>query len=166
MYAIIKSGGKQFQVIEGQKLHLELLSGAKGDQIVITDVLALFDGKKLLIGNPILSRASVALEILDQVKDKKIIVFKKKRRKDYKRKHGHRQNLTSVKILKINIEGESTKKTSSKSSDKNKSASNSDLKKQELTSKESKAKKPKSGKASTKKTLPAPEKDSLSKKSK
>lgn len=97
MYAVIKTGGKQYKVATGDVLKIEKLVGDEGSEIVFNEVLALGDK----IGKPLVSGASVKATILKQAKADKIIVFKKKRRQNYRRKNGHRQYITIVKIAEI-----------------------------------------------------------------
>ena len=102
MFAIIKSGGKQYKIKENDIIFVEKLKNKKGDKIDIKDVLLVSnDEKDIKIGTPFLKGKSVKPEVLQQKKNKKIIVFKKKRRKNYRKKNGHRQNITVLKILKI-----------------------------------------------------------------
>ena len=101
MLAIFKTGGKQYSAKAGEILKVERLSGAKGDKISFNNVLAISDDKTNKIGEPLLKDAFVEAKIIDQIRDKKIIVFKKKRRHNYRRKMGHRQDLTLVKITEI-----------------------------------------------------------------
>jgi large subunit ribosomal protein L21 len=101
-FAVIRTGGKQFQVSPGDVLRIPSLAGKyAGDEIQFTEVLATGNDKGLLIGTPIIEGARVIGRILDQGRAPKIIVFKFKRRKHYKRKQGHRQGYTSVKIESI-----------------------------------------------------------------
>ena len=100
MYAVIKTGGKQYKVIEGQKLRVEKLPGTKGDQVTFSEVL-LVSGDTPKIGQPLVAGASVAAEITAQDRGKKIVVFKFRRRKNYRRKAGHRQPYTELKITGI-----------------------------------------------------------------
>lgn len=94
MYAVIRTGGKQYKIASGDIVKLEKLDGEEGSEIVFNEVLAIGD----LIGTPLVKGAFVKATVLKQVKDKKVIVFKKKRRQNYRRKNGHRQNITLVKI--------------------------------------------------------------------
>jgi len=103
MYAVIRTGGKQYKVEEGDTLRVEKLDGAKGDDITFDDVL-LIGGEDYAIGSPTVKGARVSASVVRQFKDKKIIVFKMKRRKRYRRTQGHRQNLTEVLITKISKE--------------------------------------------------------------
>lgn len=101
MYAVIKTGGKQYRVAEGQTLRVEKLPGAKGDKVNFKDVLFV-GGDSPKIGQPLVKGASVDAEIQGQDRSKKVIVFKFKRRKGYRNKNGHRQPYTELKITGIN----------------------------------------------------------------
>ncbi|MFZ3072806.1 MAG: 50S ribosomal protein L21 [Thermodesulfobacteriota bacterium] len=101
MYAVIKTGGKQYRVKEGDTLRVEKLEGDKGSTIEIKDVLAVGEGEAVKIGAPAVDNAKVLCEILAQGKDKKVLLFKKKRRKGYSKKQGHRQFFTSIKVKEI-----------------------------------------------------------------
>jgi large subunit ribosomal protein L21 len=101
MYAVIKTGGKQYRVAANDVLQIEKLEGAAGDTVVFEQVLMVGDGGTIDIGAPFVAGASVAAEIAAQERGPKIIIFKKRRRKHYRRKNGHRQDLTSVKITEI-----------------------------------------------------------------
>lgn len=101
MYAIIKTGGKQYRVSEGQTLRVEKLDGEKGDSVRLGDVLLLGGEGDTRIGTPLLDGAVVEAQIVRQARAKKIIVFKKKRRKGYHKKQGHRQYFTELKITGI-----------------------------------------------------------------
>ena len=101
MYAVIFSGGKQYRVQEGEVLEVEKMSGEVGKPVSFDKVLMFSDGEKATIGTPLLENASVNGHIVEQGKAKKIIVFKYKRRKRYRRKQGHRQQFTAVKIDSI-----------------------------------------------------------------
>ena len=105
MIAIIKTGGKQYAVKAGQILKVEKLLGKKGDNISLSNVIALTDSSNHTLGNPLIKGATVDAKILDQIRDKKIIVFKKRRRQNYRSTQGHRQYLTVLKIESINHEG-------------------------------------------------------------
>ncbi len=98
MYAVIKTGGKQFQVSEGDVIQVEKLEGQPGDTVEFEEVLMLRTDSDVKIGTPIVEGAAVSATILDQTKGKKIIVYKFKRRKDYRRKQGHRQKYTKLRI--------------------------------------------------------------------
>jgi large subunit ribosomal protein L21 len=100
MYAVIKTGGKQYRVSEGDRLRVEKLEGAVGDKLEIADVLML-GGDKVAVGAPLVKGAKVDLQIVAQGLGKKIIVFKMRRRKRYRRKNGHRQPYTELKVTGI-----------------------------------------------------------------
>jgi large subunit ribosomal protein L21 len=103
MYAVIKTGGKQHRVSPGEVLAVEKLAGNQGEQVVFDQVLMVVNDADIRIGAPVVEGAKVVGEILAQTKDKKINVFKMKRRKGYKKKTGHRQQLTSMKITEISV---------------------------------------------------------------
>jgi len=100
MYAVVKTGGKQYKVSEGDILKVEKLEGAVGDAIELGEVL-MVGGEEVRIGTPLLPGAKVKAQIVQQDKDKKILVFKSKRRKGYRKKYGHRQPITRLKITGI-----------------------------------------------------------------
>ena len=97
MYAVIKTGGKQYKVASGDVVKLEKIAGEEGKEVIINEVLALDD----TVGTPLVSGAWVKATVLKQARDAKVIVFKKKRRQNYRRKNGHRQSVTIVKITDI-----------------------------------------------------------------
>mgnify|MGYP001493971483 FL=1 len=101
MYAVIKSGGKQHKVSEGEEILLEKLSLDEGEVIEFSEVLAVNKDGNLNVGKPLLDGAVVKGKVINHLKTKKITVIKMKRRKDYRKKQGHRQNLTKVKIESI-----------------------------------------------------------------
>jgi large subunit ribosomal protein L21 len=100
MYAVIKTGGKQYRVNEGDRLRVEKLEGVVGDTIDFAEILML-GGDTVSIGTPLVSGAKVSAEIVGQGLGKKIIVFKMRRRKRYRRKNGHRQPFTELKVKGI-----------------------------------------------------------------
>ena len=102
MYAVIKTGGKQYKVSKDDVISIEKLSDDAGKKIKLTEVLIISDKGKPIIGDPLIKGASVEAEIVDHAKNAKVTVFKKKRRHNYRRKKGHRQNITNIKILSIN----------------------------------------------------------------
>jgi large subunit ribosomal protein L21 len=103
MYAIMQSGGKQYTVKVGDFVELEKFEGEVGAKVVFDTVLAVGEeGGKLNVGTPVVAGAAVEGEIVDQFRGKKIVVFKMKRRKSYRRTQGHRQSLTRVKITAVN----------------------------------------------------------------
>ncbi|OVE75168.1 50S ribosomal protein L21 [bacterium E08(2017)] len=100
-YAVVLTGGKQYMVKENDTVEVELLGAEAGEKIELDSVLALSDGKNLQVGNPVIKDAKVSCTVVDNIKGKKVINFKKKRRKGYKRKMGHRQNLTVLQVNSI-----------------------------------------------------------------
>ncbi|HBK92971.1 MAG TPA: 50S ribosomal protein L21 [Parvularcula sp.] len=105
MYAVVKTGGKQYRVAAGDTVEIERLPGAAGDIVTLDEVLMLGDGANVTIGAPRVAGASVAAEILEQARGPKIIVFKKRRRQNSRRKKGHRQDLTILRISEILTNG-------------------------------------------------------------
>ncbi len=105
MYAVVKTGGKQYRVAKDDVIKVEKLDGAAGDIIALDEVLMLADGDKVTIGAPRIDGASVAAEILEQARAKKVIIFKKRRRQNYRRKKGHRQHLTVLRVTDILTDG-------------------------------------------------------------
>jgi large subunit ribosomal protein L21 len=103
MYAVIKTGGKQHKVSEGDVLSIEKLVGDKGAEVVFNDVLMVGDDKNIKVGKPFVEGATVTGEIVNQKKGPKIHVYHMTRRKGFHKKTGHRQKLTSMKIKKISI---------------------------------------------------------------
>ncbi len=101
MYAVIQTGGKQYRVSPGDYLEVERLEGQEGDLVEFQSVLLASDGQEVRVGRPFLEGTKVIGRILKQGKGKKIVVFKYKRRKNYRRKKGHRQLLSFVRIEKI-----------------------------------------------------------------
>jgi large subunit ribosomal protein L21 len=101
MFAIVKTGGKQYRVTPGDQIVVERLEGEVGGEISLNHVLAIGDGDSGAIGRPTLADAFVRARIVQQPRGTKVIVFKKKRRKNYRRKHGHRQELTVLRIEEI-----------------------------------------------------------------
>ena len=100
MYAVFKTGGKQYRVAQGDQLRVEKLPGNVGDAISFDQVL-LVGGDAIKLGKPLVSGAKVEAKIVNQGLGKKIIVFKFRRRKNYRRKNGHRQPFTALEILNI-----------------------------------------------------------------
>ena len=102
-YAIIRTGGRQFRIAEGDTIDVDLLDIDSGKTATFSDVLMFADGDNVTHGNPLISGAKVTAEVVEQRKDKKIIAFKYKRRKGYHRTVGHRRKLTRVKIKSISV---------------------------------------------------------------
>jgi len=101
MYAVIKTGGKQYRVAAGDKIQIEKLVGNPGDAVEFTEVLMVANGEAVNIGAPHVAGAKVVGEIASQDRGPRVIIFKKRRRKHYRRRNGHRQDLTSVTIREI-----------------------------------------------------------------
>ena len=100
-YAVIRTGGKQYRVSEGDLVKVEKLDGEVGEKVTLADVLFIGDNGTVRIGAPVVANARVVGEIISQAKAKKVVVFKKKRRKSYSRQRGHRQHQTTLKITGI-----------------------------------------------------------------
>jgi len=103
MYAVIKSGGKQHRVVEGERLKVELLPVEPGQVITFDDVLMVVNGDNIQVGTPIVSGAKVTAEVLDHGRHDKIRIVKFRRRKHYRRQAGHRQYYTELKITSISV---------------------------------------------------------------
>ena len=116
MFAIINIAGKQFRIQEGDQIKVPQLSTEAGKSLVFDKVLLTNQGGKVELGSPLLSNASVSATVVDHGRDRKIRIFKKKRRKGYKRQNGHRQGFSLVKIDSISTSG--AKKTSNKTTEK------------------------------------------------
>jgi large subunit ribosomal protein L21 len=101
MFAVIKTGGKQYRVAENDVIRVERLDGEAGASVTLDQVLMVGEGDSVTVGTPTVDGASVAAEVVEQGRGPKIIVFKKKRRQNYRRKKGHRQDLTTLKITGI-----------------------------------------------------------------
>ncbi len=101
MYAVIQTGGKQYRVAEGETLRVEKLSASAGDKLTFDPLLFADDGGGVHVGHPVIAGMKVEAEVLEQGKGKKIVIFKYKRRKSYRRKTGHRQPFTALKITSI-----------------------------------------------------------------
>ncbi len=101
MFAVIRTGGKQYRVAKNDVLKIEKIQGEVGDTVSLDEVLAVDDGAAKSVGAPLVDGASVAAEVLDQRKDKKVHIFKKKRRHKYRRLKGHRQDITVLRVTDI-----------------------------------------------------------------
>lgn len=101
MYAVIKTGGQQFRVAKGDKLSIQKLDSEAGKTITLEDVMMINDGKTAKVGTPLVSGAKVMAKVIDQVRGEKVVIFKKKRRQNYRRTKGHRQHLTVIEITDI-----------------------------------------------------------------
>ena len=124
MYAIVNILGKQFKAEEGKKASVPKLTGEIGDEITFDQVLLIKDGDSTLVGNPILSGASISAHLVEHKRSRKILVYKKKRRKGYQRKNGHRQWYSEIKFVKIEL-------PNATSSNKNKKIKNQNLSQEE-----------------------------------
>jgi len=111
MYAVFKTGGKQYRATQGQKIKLEKITANSGDKVLFKEVLMVGEGLDVEIGTPFLANATVEAKVLEEAKDKKIEVIKFKRRKNYKRTYGHRQCYTLVEITGIKVKKETKPKT-------------------------------------------------------
>ena len=100
-YAVIRTGGKQYRVSEGETIKVEKISGDVGDKVTLGEVLFVGGNGEVKIGSPLVTEARVTGEIVNQGRAKKVLVFKKKRRKSYSRQRGHRQYQTTLKIMAI-----------------------------------------------------------------
>ena len=101
MFAVIKTGGKQYRVTPDDVIQIERISGEAGDEVFFNNVLILADDGKTDVGTPLVDGARVAGTLMEQTRGEKIIIFKKKRRKNYRRRNGHRQDLSVVRITDI-----------------------------------------------------------------
>ena len=105
MFAVLKTGGKQYKVAKNDVIEIERLPGEAGQQVVFDQVLMLGDGASATVGAPLIAGASVAATVLEQSLADKVIIFKKRRRHNYRRKRGHRQQLSVVRIDEILTDG-------------------------------------------------------------
>lgn len=114
MFAVIRTGGKQYKVSKDDVITVEKLAGDAGAKLEFTDVLAIGDGPDTTFGTPIVAGARVTAAVLEQTQGDKIIIFKKSRRKNYRRKRGHRQQLTVLRITDISPGGKAAAKAPAK----------------------------------------------------
>ena len=103
MYAIVEIGGQQFKIEKDQKLYVNLMEGDEGKEVEFDQVLLLANGDDIQVGKPLVDGARIKAKILANVKSDKVIVFKKKRRKGYQKKNGHRQPMTQIQIEEITV---------------------------------------------------------------
>ena len=122
MYAIVNISGKQFKATEGARVRVPLQTGDAGAKVTFDNVLLLHDGSSTQIGTPIVTGATVTATVVEHGREKKIIIYKKKRRKGYQRKNGHRQWFSEVEIQKIKATATKTKKPAKKADSKVKEA--------------------------------------------
>ena len=100
-YSVVATGGKQYRVSSGDRLRVEKLDGEVGANVELTEVLAVSDGTSLNVGRPTVAGAKVVASVVDHIRDDKVVSFKKKRRKGYSRKIGHRQSLTVIEVESV-----------------------------------------------------------------
>ena len=103
MFAVIRTGGKQYKVASGDVIEVEKLEGEDGSTLTLEEVLMVFDGGNATVGTPLVAGATVTAELVRQARGPKIIIFKKRRRQNYRRKKGHRQDLTVLRITGIQV---------------------------------------------------------------
>ena len=103
MYAVFRTGGKQFRAEPGTRIRVPSLEVEPGESVTFEDVLLAGDGDKVSVGTPLLQGATVTAEVLKHGKDKKVIVFKRKRRKGYRKKQGHRQRFTEIRVSEVSL---------------------------------------------------------------
>jgi large subunit ribosomal protein L21 len=103
MYAVVKTGGKQYRVAAGEKLRIEQIAGDVGSEVVLDQVLMLADGDVVTVGTPLVSGASVKATVVAHGRADKVRIFKLRRRKHYQKRQGHRQNFTEIKIDAISV---------------------------------------------------------------
>ncbi len=101
MYAVMNTGGKQYKVAPGDIVRVETLEGQKGDMVEIKDVYMIVDGDTISVGKPMLASAKITAEVVEQGRGEKLLIFKHRRRKGYRRTNGHRQNYTAIKVKEI-----------------------------------------------------------------
>lgn len=122
MYAVIRTGGKQYRVAPEDVLDIEKIAGETGDIVEFGDVLLIGGDGEPKLGAPLVDGAKVAAEVVEQRRGEKILVFKKKRRSTYRRKNGHRQSLTTIRVTEILTDGAKPKKAASAKSSTKKDA--------------------------------------------
>jgi large subunit ribosomal protein L21 len=103
MYAVVKTGGKEYRISQGDLIRVEKMEGKVGDQVTMKDVLMVSHEDQVQVGNPLLANAVITGEIVQQVKGKKVLTYKMKRRKNYRRTKGHRQTYTYVRVNDISL---------------------------------------------------------------
>ncbi|AZP12960.1 MULTISPECIES: 50S ribosomal protein L21 [Undibacterium] len=102
MYAVIKTGGKQYKVVAGEKLKVEQIPADIGSELTIDQVLAMGEGDTIKVGTPLVAGATVLVKVIDHGRHDKVRIFKMRRRKHYQKRQGHRQNYTELQIVSIN----------------------------------------------------------------
>ena len=101
MYAVVKTGGKQYRVTAGEKLKIEQIPAEVGSEIVLDQVLLVADGEAVTVGTPLVNGAHIKAKVVSQGRGEKVLIFKMRRRKHYRKSQGHRQNYTEIEILGI-----------------------------------------------------------------
>ena len=139
MLAVFKTGGKQYSVKAGQILKVEKLEGVAGDNILFNNIFIISDEKNYTIGSPLVKGAKIEAKILEQIRDKKIIVFKKRQRQNYRHTQGHRQYLTVLKIESIELGGKKSSAPIKKEKEKKIDTENKDIETKTLTVKKKSA---------------------------
>ena len=146
MYAVVKTGGKQYRVAKDDTILVEKLEANEGAQVTLDQVMMLGDGDTVTVGRPTVANASVEAQVLSQTRGPKILIFRRKRRKNHRRLQGHRQDLTLLKITDISTSGKTaTKAAAAKKPAAKKAAAN------KTATKAAAAKKPAAKKAAAKK---------------
>ena len=156
MYAVVEIAGQQFKVEKDQKVYVNRLEGKEGSKISFDNILMLDNSGKIVLGNPVVKGASVEAKIVKHLKDDKVIVFKKKRRKGYKVKNGHRQALTQIlveNILEKAVKAKAKAETSKTDAPAKKVAAKKTVAKKTVAKKTAPAKKVAAKKPATKKTV-------------
>jgi large subunit ribosomal protein L21 len=103
MYAVVKTGGKEYRISQGDLIRVEKMEGKVGDQVTMKDILMVSHEGQVQVGNPLLANAVITGEIVQQVKGKKVLTYKMKRRKNYRRTKGHRQTYTYIRVNDISL---------------------------------------------------------------
>jgi large subunit ribosomal protein L21 len=103
MYAVVKTGGKEYRISQGDLIRVEKMRGKVGDQVTMKDILMISHEDQVRVGNPLLANAVITGEIVQQVKGKKVLTYKMKRRKNYRRTKGHRQTYTYIRVNDISL---------------------------------------------------------------
>ena len=114
MYALVKTGGKQYRVSKDDTILVERIAGEEGSQVILDDIVMLGDGDKVTIGTPRVEGAAVSATLVSQTRGPKIIIFRRKRRKNHRRTMGHRQDLTLLKITAVSADGKGLAKPAAK----------------------------------------------------
>lgn len=152
MYAVVKTGGKQYRVAKDDKILVERLDGEAGQTVTLDNVMMLGDGDKVTIGTPVVANATVEAEVVSQTRGPKIVIFRRKRRKNHRRLQGHRQDLTLLKITSINSSAKPAAKAAAKPAEaKPKAEAKAEAEPKKAAAKKTAAKKTAAKKAAAKK---------------